>query len=441
MSVAHGIERVVRAAREGDTGAVIRLAREAAGLTQSQLGEACGYSQPVVSRIERGQNSAYDIRTLRRLAEVLDLSPHLLGLAVREDGHVGEPMNRRDFMATAGTLALSTFLPWSGPGPSGTAASIRAITAGQRLLDAVLASRDLVEAVVAHLRMASRLASRLAVGGQQAELAEAVSEVAGLAAWLYWDMQDFGSARRYYDLAVAAARTSGNRVLTAYMLGSLASCLAEQREGVEALGLLTDARAHLGPRPPTVAQAWLSAVTAVAHASVKDQRSADKALNHAEAASERISAEDPPPWPWVFSFDGSKVVAYRLSCFVRSGRAGPALSAALDASSSLASTTKQAANWRMDHAAAYLQVGEMDRAFAIAADVLDERVGQSSPRLLARARQLGHSQGGGHSSRVWRELDERVRACSQTRAVGCPGSRSAGTGGCRPRPSSWSRTG
>jgi transcriptional regulator with XRE-family HTH domain len=413
MSVAHSEERVVRAARDGEPGAVIRLARQAAGLTQSQLGEACGYSQPVVSRIERGHRSAYDIRTLRRLAEVLDLSPQLLGLAVRRDWQAGEPMNRRDFIATAGTLALSTFLPRTGP--AGAAASIRAITAGQRRLDGVLASCDLVEPVMAHLRMATRLTGRLARTGQQVELAEAVSEVAGLAAWLHWDMQDFGSARRYYDLAVAAARNSGNRVLAAYMVGSLASCLAEQGDGVEALDLLTDAHAQLGPRPPAVAQAWVSAVTAVAHASAKDQRSADKALDRAEAASERIPAEDPPPWPWVFSFDGSKVAAYRLSCSVRSGRAGPALRSALDASSSLASTTKQAAMWRMDHAAAYLQVGEMDRAFAIAVDVLDERVGQPSPRLLARARQLGHGQGGGHGSRAWRELDQRLRARSQDR--------------------------
>jgi transcriptional regulator with XRE-family HTH domain len=418
MSVAHGEEGVVRAAHDGDTGAVIRFARQAAGLTQRQLGEACGYSQPVVSRIERGHRSAYDIRTLRRLAEVLDLSPHVLGLAMQQDGRVGESMNRRDFIATAGTLALSTFLPRTGPGPAGTAASIRAITASQRRLDAVVASRDLVEPVISHLRMASQVAGRFARTGQHRELAEAVSEIAGLAAWLHWDMQDLGSARRYYDLAVAAARSSGNRVLAAYMVGSLAACLAETGDGLEALDLLSAASAQVGPRPPAVAQAWLSALTAVAHASAKDLRSADAALDRAESASERISAEDPPPWPWVFSFDDSKVAAYRLSCSVRTGRAGSALRAALDASSSLASTTKQAGMWRMDHATAYLQAGEMERAFTIATDVLDERTGQASPRLLARATQLAHTQGGGgHSSPAWRELDERLRARSHGRGV------------------------
>jgi transcriptional regulator with XRE-family HTH domain len=418
MSVAHGEAGLLRAAHDGDTGMVIRLARQAAGLTQRQLGEACGYSQPVVSRIERGHRSAYDIRTLRRLAEVLDVSPHVLGLAVRDDGPVGESMNRRDFLATAGTLALSTFLPGTGPGPAVTAASIRAITASQRRLDAVVASRDLVEPVVAHLRMASQVAGRFARTGRHHELAEAVSEIAGLAAWLHWDLQDLGSARRFYDLAVAAAQSSGNRVLAAYMVGSLASCLAEQGDGIEALDLLSDTGTQLGPCPPAVAQAWLSSVTAVAHASTKDQRSADAALDRAEAASERIPAEDRPPWPWVFSFDGSKVAAYRLSCSVRTGRAGSALRAGLDASSSLASTTKQAGMWRMDHATAYLQVGELERAFAIATDLLDERAGQASPRLLARARQLAHTHGGRErSSSAWRELDERLRSRSQGRAV------------------------
>ena len=226
------------------------------------------------------------------------------------------------------------------------------------------------------------------------------------------------AARRYYDLAVAAARSSGNQVLAAYMMGSLASCVADQGDGIEALALLTAASTQIGARPPAVGQAWLSAVTAVAHASAKDPRSADAALDRAEAASERISAEDPPPWPWVFSFDGSKVAAYRLSCSVRTGRAGSALRAALDASSSLASPTKQAGMWRMDHATAYLHAGETERAFTIATDVLDERAGQASPRLLARARQLAHTQGsGGHNSPAWRELDERLRARSPGRAV------------------------
>lgn len=420
MSVARADKAVFRAVREGDTGAVIRLARLAVGMTQTQLGEACGYSQPVVSRIERGHRSAYDIRTLRRIAEVLDLPPQALGLVGRADGQTDEPMNRREFIATAGTLALSTFLPRTGLGIGDTAstiASIRAITAGHRRLDAVLASRDLIEPVIAHLRTASRFAGGPARGAQQRELAEAVSEVAGLAGWLHWDTLDLGSARRYYDLAAAAALSSGNRVLAAYMTGSLASCLADQRDGIEALDLLVTARAQVGPRPPAVAEAWLGAISAVAHASVGEERSAVAALDRAEAASERVPAEDPPPWPWVFRFDSSKVAAYRLSCSVRSGRAGPALRAAHDAGSSLATNTKQGALWRMDYAAAHLQAGEADRAFTIAADVLDARVGQPSPRLVGRARQLARGHGGGHSSRAWRELDERLRATAQERAL------------------------
>src|SRR4051812_22257893 len=72
---------VLTAAREGDTGTVIRLARHAKGATQRQTGDACGYSQSEISRIENGQARVHDIRILERLARRLDIPPQLLGLA------------------------------------------------------------------------------------------------------------------------------------------------------------------------------------------------------------------------------------------------------------------------------------------------------------------------------------------------------------------------
>ena len=47
---------------------MIRLARRAKGATQRQTGDACGYSQSEISRIENGRARVHDIRTLERLA-------------------------------------------------------------------------------------------------------------------------------------------------------------------------------------------------------------------------------------------------------------------------------------------------------------------------------------------------------------------------------------
>ncbi|WP_326693161.1 helix-turn-helix domain-containing protein (plasmid) [Streptomyces sp. NBC_01795] len=63
-----------------DLGAVIRGARAAARMTQTQLGRCCGYSHSAISRIETG-HTVPDWPTVARLAAVLGIGPEKLGLA------------------------------------------------------------------------------------------------------------------------------------------------------------------------------------------------------------------------------------------------------------------------------------------------------------------------------------------------------------------------
>lgn len=58
----------------------IRAVRERRGLTQSQLGELIGKSQPEVSRLEI-PSVAPRPKTLRKIAAALDVSPHDLLVA------------------------------------------------------------------------------------------------------------------------------------------------------------------------------------------------------------------------------------------------------------------------------------------------------------------------------------------------------------------------
>lgn len=409
MSTPWSGSAILSAARHGDIGLVIRLVRKATGLTQAELGAACGYSQPVVSRIERGQRHAYDIRVLQQIAQVLDLPPQLLGLAESDAPEL--PVNRRDFLTSAGALAASTLLPYIPPTDDTTAATFRIITASQRRLDGTLPSRDLAESVLAHLRMTRRVASETKRNGHRGhDLAEAASEVAGFAGWLHWDMHDLGSARRYYDLAVHAATASGNGVLAAYMTGSLASFAAEQGDSAESLNLIATAHRQLGDDRPAIAEAWLCSVSAVAHASAHDERSAFAALDRSEEAAGRILTEHSPPWPWVFSFDPAKVAAHRLACAVRLGRVNDALQGARDAGLLLAAPTRQAALWRLDHATAYLEAGHVDRAFQIATDVLDSTAASQSARVLNKARALRRHFTALTPSGQVQEFDERLRA-------------------------------
>ena len=121
---------VLTAVREGDTGTVIRLARHAKGATQRQTGDACGYSQSEISRIENGRARVHDIRTLERLARRLDIPPQLLGLAplrhrsglVRETARLPHEGRQRGGGSDAHRQrprrpGLSDLLTLSGPAP------------------------------------------------------------------------------------------------------------------------------------------------------------------------------------------------------------------------------------------------------------------------------------------------------------------------------------
>ncbi|MGH2456373.1 MAG: helix-turn-helix domain-containing protein [Candidatus Limnocylindria bacterium] len=409
MSRPWSVPAIFSAARDGDVGTVIRLARKATGLTQAELGAACGYSQPVVSRIERGRRHAYDIRVRHQMAQALDLPPHLLGLAAADTTEL--EVNRRDFLATAGVLAATAFLPVGSPSAESPAAALRAITTAQRRLDGTIPSTELAPSVLAHLRLTQRAAGEAARTGRDGgDLAEAASEVAGYAGWLHWDMHDLGSAHRYYDQAIRASVASGNRVLTAYMVGSQASFAAEHGETIGSLTMVAKAHAALGPEPPAVAEAWLCAVSAVARASANDERASLTLLDRAEAAAARIPAEDPPPWPWVFAFTPEKVAAHRLACTIRLGRTDDALQAARDTGNVLDSPTRQALVWRLDHAHAYLQAGHVDRAFETAAAVIEADAGSQSARILDKARTLRRQYNGLRPPGQVREFDERLRA-------------------------------
>jgi transcriptional regulator with XRE-family HTH domain len=294
---------IVHAVRAGELGTVIRLARKAHGLTQADLGAACGYSQSVVSRIERGQRHAYDVRFLHRIAGVLGVPPQFLGLAERAAERPASSANHRDLFTATGVATASVLLPPLPHVTDPTADALRLVTAAQRRLDARMPSRDLAESVRSHLRLTVRALRAAPDAGTRAELAAALSEITVLAGWLHWDMYDLGSARRHFDMAISSARESGDRLLAAYTTGYLAAFSTHHGDGDQSLGLVASARQQLGADRPAIADAWLGGIAAQGHAAAGDERSTLAALDHAVAAAERVPAQEPPPWPWVSTVD------------------------------------------------------------------------------------------------------------------------------------------
>ncbi|WP_244900514.1 helix-turn-helix domain-containing protein [Streptomyces nanshensis] len=397
---------------------MIRLARQAAGVSQKQLGEACGISQSAVSRMEGHGAASYDMNQLARTATHLQIPLRQVGLAehaaVRAAPVDRMEVERRSFLAGAAVAATGPALAafdfrHASAAENDRSATLRLATSAYRRMDGSTPSRQLAEPVLAHLRLARTLAGEAEDSATRARLAAVGSEVAGLAGWLSWDMGDHGSARTWYGTAVKAARSSRDRLLTAYQSGSLAQFEAHAGNAAQALSLTRSARRQLGRERPAIAAAWLSTVEALAHAAAGDRASTDQALKDAMEGATRITVEEPPPWPWVFTFSPGKVAAARLACGSRLGLPQWVFEAQDEAGPVLASGhAKQRAVYVLDMAAAHLASGRIDGAFALATQALETGVHYRSGRIVEKARSLRRDYVTASPPGVVRDFDDRL---------------------------------
>ncbi|MDX3766387.1 MULTISPECIES: helix-turn-helix transcriptional regulator [unclassified Streptomyces] len=389
-----GNKQVRDAARDGDYGRVIKQARKALGLTQGQLGEACGLSQSAMSRLEDRGVGPYNMSLLASAASHLGIPPNLVGLA-DYDRNGNSTVERREFLngvaAVVATPALPPQLQSRPEWDSGQAAALRVATTAFRRLDATVGSRDLAETAQAHLRLIQRVASQAPDASHKARMAAVGSEAASLVGWLAWDMADHGSARTWYGSAIKAARTAGDPLLGAYQTGSLAQFEVEAGNTAEGLRLVARARRQLGPDLPAIAAAWLASIEAVAHATAGDERATERALRSCEQHTARVPREDPPPWPWVFSFDERKVASCRVVCGARLGRSQWGLSSQEIATALSSGHEKQRALLTLDVATGHLSTGRVDSAFALATRAVQDGVRLRSGRIVERARAFRRS--------------------------------------------------
>ncbi|OIK25532.1 DNA-binding protein [Streptomyces malaysiense] len=289
----------------------------------------------------------------------------------------------------------------------GQAAALRLTTSSYRRLDGTTPSRDLADAVEGHIRLIQTITRTATGDADRARLAAVGSEAASFAGWLAWDKGDHGSARSWYGGAVKAARTAQNPLLTAYQIGTLAQFEAHAGNGVEALNLARRARRILGEQRPAVADAWLLTVDALGHAAVGDRRGADRALAESRTAAEALTAEqEPPPWPWVFSFTPGKVAACRVTCGARLGL--PEWVLAEDVEALATGHAKQRALLVLDIAAGHLAGGRVEAAFALASRALEAGLQYRSGRIVEHARALRRSLTTASPPRVVRGFDERL---------------------------------
>jgi hypothetical protein len=347
----------------------------------------------------------------REVSRRLGIPVHLLRFGLGGE----DPAKRRDF-GKAVALAVLAW-PRLTETDERVVPALAGVTRAQRRLDATMCARELAPGVVAHVEMANRMLARTRDARLSVDVAAALSEAAGFAAWLHADMCDLGTARTYYRLAIGAARQAGHDLLAGYMLGSLAGFEIGNGDHVSGLGLIGRAREQISGSEHPAPHAWLAAIEALGHAAGRENsRAADEALDRAGEAVENSRAQVPPPWPWMFPFDHAKLAGYRALVCVRLGRSGDALAAFAESLAGAQPAPKQRAMVMLEVATAGRQEGvnhrdmaRIDEAFRLAGEAMAAGMRYNSERVLQGSRQFRRGYAGPVTAQV-HDFDQRLRA-------------------------------
>lgn len=393
-----------RALALGDWSTVLHAVMKETGTSGATIAAATGVSQPHISRLLNGRVTEPGIRTVRMICDGLGIPRSLAGLADRDQEAATD---RRHLLE--GALGVSS-LALIGTADGGVPIShandeqlLGVLSATYRRLEHRMSSRLLIGPATTHLALIRQVRARSGGGRGSRRLAIMTSEAAGLAAWLYMDLDDHGAARRHYRLAVKEARVSGHPLLPAYMEASLGHFAVVSGDAMQGLQLVDEARQGLPRSAPCAAHVWLDAIEGVALAHSKDQR----ALAVFDRAERRLDTQDSnePVWPWLFHFDPAKLAGYRATAEAELGRWNAA-ETALELAAKAPQSEKQQAVSRIEYARVLAAERQTERACAVAVSAFDVGVAYGSERVVRAVADFRSSLG--RIGRITAELDDRL---------------------------------
>lgn len=292
-----------RAVAAGDHGVIIKLARQALGWKQQDLADRSGYSQPTISRLERGMGRALrDTAILADLAGTLGLPTEAFGL-VRPDAPPPtlDGVDRRDFLGSAIALAAAALLPQPVAEPARISADdvAQCWVSLRRLFE--LDDRQgggtvyaMAAEIARHLQNALNRGSYVsAVGHELGQVATATMEHAG---WLAYDAGRQDDARRWWLETCHLADMASLQDARVTALASMSLHATTTGRGREAAQLAQAARAAAGDTASPVLLSLLAARRAVGLAQVQDSVGAAAAVAEARRQLDLGRRGDEPLW-------------------------------------------------------------------------------------------------------------------------------------------------
>ncbi|MEA2587508.1 MAG: hypothetical protein QOH66_435 [Actinomycetota bacterium] len=416
------------------------------GWKASKLAAVLGVSETTVSRWENGHQSPSDFHG-RRICEVLKIEPSLLGgggvhrqSPQLQLSHLEQLLNewgisvgnRREFLkqlaGAVGIAALAPLLELSDGEPlhrlsrmiqrpravdAATVDHLEAVTAAQRELYHGLRSEELIQAVTGHLRLAKGLLHDAQGEELRRRLAAIVTETAGHAAWLSYDLNERRSGEHYYVLAGVAAREGTDRALGAYVQGFKSIIRASEGKPEHALALAeqaTEGVAGASGASSTIV-AWLAGLRAQNLATMGEAKRCYQALKRAEGVIDQVGHGD---HPWMFGFDAGRLHAVAGSCYRRLGKTSAAehslgqamafISEGCDSSE----CTRRRSEVLVELSWVAVQKEEIDEACRLAGQSLAASLEASSMMGLKRIRELRAALDPWQDTSAVAELDEQL---------------------------------
>ncbi|MEW9549715.1 helix-turn-helix domain-containing protein [Nonomuraea sp. NPDC050783] len=413
-----------------DIGHLFRLVRQYAGISQTRIGVAVGFSQGKVSEYMQGKAQVSALDVFERIADGLDMpdpARMLLGLAPRiltgvphspppipaRDGtpassllnveqvvigsrqpndacdvdvltlawivgRLDAHVNRRTMLLIAAGLTAEAAFPIADPWER-----LARALAGPRVLD-----EDTVEHLEARTIGFHRLEYELPASALyqgltshlnelstllhgaperfRRRLAATAGEAATLASWLAWDLKRPAQSAAFDRVSALAAQESGHPIIQACTHAYRSYAL----EGRAALEAVWRAQQYLPAQGDDATRAWLLCLEAEHLAGLGDRQAVER-LRQAEEAFDH--ARPHRERAWTRFLDAGRMAAFQLSVHVRLGDERQVTAAGQQALTSVDGDVdhKRIAVIYADIAQAQLQIGDIPTGVTYARRALD----------------------------------------------------------------------
>ncbi|WP_444961437.1 helix-turn-helix domain-containing protein [Nocardiopsis sp. M1B1] len=313
-----------RVLRERDIAGLFRLA-QAHGASQTRIASVTGIAQGRVSEILSGRRTVSSLRLIERIADGLDmpdLSRVLLGLAPRQPLTDTEKSVAGDRVAAVTPMSASALDHQVRERLEVASIDQTLITLFEeqtqnlRLIDRKLGAHYLLAQSQAHVQQMEELLRQSIPGAARRSLARALAEAASLTGWQALDAGRAATSWRYYELAKAAARESGDPVVLAHVSAEQIYVLLDSGQAPEALTVIRAAHKDGGGALPTLLRSWMWAAEGEVHACLGQKVESQKALERAFALLPQ--QPDDPALPFLM-LDQTHLLRWRGHCLARLG--------------------------------------------------------------------------------------------------------------------------